>query len=493
MAHARELQAPLEDASREVRPIPLLVTAVAAVLVALLPIHLEPRAHGTLVVLTVAAGLWMTEAVPVACTALLIPVLAVLLHVADSKAAFAGFGDPILFLFLGTFLLTTAAFEHGLQGRLTHAVLQSRSVAQHPSRLLWAVAFLGCGISAWVNNTATTALILPLALTAEGRVPRRLLVGVLLMASYAPSLGGLATPVGTAPNLIGLRLLEKGAGEHVSFAHWCALFAPLALLSTLLSGTYFHLLGRRRGAAALQNESDVVPSGRAPAPPVAARGPWSRAEKTLLPLYVVVIALWILPGILQATRLREQAWIGEWSTRLPETSVPLLGGLLLFLLPSGRGTARILDIGVLKRIDWSTLLLFGGGLSLGSLMFDTGLARALGDVIFAAVPWRGEIGIVLAATLMGVLVSEVTSNTASASLVVPVVLALAQTAGVDPLKPALAATVACSFGFMLPVSTPPNALVFATGRLRIVEMVRHGIWLDLAGIVLITGWVMLFA
>jgi len=132
-------------------------------------------------------------------------------------------------------------------------------------------------------------------------------------------------------------------------------------------------------------------------------------------------------------------------------------------------------------------------LSLGGLMFETGLARALGETIFAHMPLHGMAGIVLASTLLSVLVSEVTSNTASASLVVPVVLALAQAAGVDPVPPVLAATVGCSFGFMLPVSTPPNALVFATGRVRIAEMIRYGVWLDLVGIALVAIWVLAFA
>ena len=167
--------------------------------------------------------------------------------------------------------------------------------------------------------------------------------------------------------------------------------------------------------------------------------------------------------------------------------------LLLFLLPSGApDRARILDAGVLRRIDWGTLLLFGGGLSLGAMMFESGLARALGEAIFAAMPISGTFGIVLAATLMAVVVSELTSNTASASLVVPVVLALAQAAGVDPVKPALAATVACSFGFMLPVSTPPNALVFGTGRVKITEMIVYGVALDVAGVLLVSAWVTLF-
>ncbi len=479
-----------------VRPAVVLAVGVVALLVGLLPVGLEPRAHGTLVILVAAAGLWMSEAVPLAWTALLIPLLAVVLRVAEARAAFAGFGDPILFLFFGTFLLTAASSEHGLDARLARAVVQAPAVRRRPGLLLWAVALLGCCISAWVNNTATTVILLPLALAAEGRVSRQVLIGTLLMAAYAPSLGGLATPVGTAPNLIGLRLLQEGTGTRIPFAQWCAVFAPLALVMTLLCAGYFELLarfqaGKRRTAAAA---SSTATAETLEMPLTAARvggagRPWSRAEKTLVPVYLLVVALWITPGILQATSLGNTDWLTQWSNRLPETTVPLLGGLALFLLPSGKGRERILDIGVLRRLDWSTLLLFGGGLSLGGLMLDTGLARAIGNFLFAAMPIQGPTGIVLASVLLGILVSEVTSNTASASLIVPIVLALAQAAGVDPLQPALAATAACSFGFMLPVSTPPNALVYSTGKVRIGAMIRHGVLLDLTGIVVITAWV----
>jgi sodium-dependent dicarboxylate transporter 2/3/5 len=423
----------------------------------------------------------MSEALPVAVTALLIPLLGIALGVTDARGAFAGFGDPIVFLFFGTFLLTDAAARHGLTARLVRCVLGSDRVRRKPTRLLWAIALLGCGMSAWMNNTATTALLLPLALTAERHGSRPLLVGILLMAAYAPSLGGLATPVGTAPNLIGLRLLEEVTGSRPTFARWCLTFAPLAVLSTLLTALW---LGR--GAP------KTSPVAGTPAP-AREDAPLSLAERTLLPLYVAVILLWILPGILAGTPLQGEAWVRAWQVRLPEPAVPVLGALVLFLLPSGaKGGERILDITVLRRVDWSTLLLFGGGLSLGSMMFESGLARALGEGIFAAMPIGGTFGIVLAATLMAVVVSEMTSNTASASLVVPVVLALAQAAGIDPVKPALAATVACSFGFMLPVSTPPNALVFSTGRVRIREMVTLGALLDLGGILLVSAWVTLF-
>jgi sodium-dependent dicarboxylate transporter 2/3/5 len=462
------------------RPLPILLSAAAALAVALAPIPgLEPKAHHTLVILVAVAGLWMTEALPVAVTALLIPVLGLLLGVTEARGAFAGFGDPIVFLFFGTFLLTDAATRHGLTDRLARRVLSSEAVRRKPTRLLWAIALLGCGISAWMNNTATTALLLPLALTAERHGSRRLLVGILLMTAYAPSLGGLATPVGTAPNLIGLRLLEQVTGQRPSFAQWCAMFAPLAVLSTVLTALWL-----RRGAGEVKTAAEPVVERES--------RPLSLAERSLLPLFGVVILLWILPGILAGTPLQGAAWLKAWQARLPEPAVPMLGALALFLLPSGapRGE-RILEITALRRVDWSTLLLFGGGLSLGAMMFDSGLARALGEGIFRAMPIGGTFGIVLAATLMAVIVSEMTSNTASASLVVPVVLALAQAAGVDPVKPALAATVACSFGFMLPVSTPPNALVFATGRVRIREMVACGALLDLGGVLLVSAWVTL--
>jgi sodium-dependent dicarboxylate transporter 2/3/5 len=487
-----------DAATARVRPRMCALVALLALAVALVRIPgLDPRAHHTLVVLVAAAGLWMTEALPVAVTALLIPVLGIALRAAEPKAAFAGFGDPIVFLFLGTFLFTIAVFDHGLDARLARAVLHSRAVRAHSSRLVWAVAAVGCGISAWVNNTATTAVILPLALTAERRMPRPLFVGVLLLASYAPSIGGIATPVGTAPNLIGLRMLQESAGIHVNFARWCAVCAPLAVLMTALVAAYFLLVARGRGGD--RGAHDAAPAPREAAPrgdvprDAAPLGAWSLAERTIVPLAALVITLWIGPGLLSATVLTDAAWLKEWSARVPETSVPVIGAVLLFVLPSGCGRERILDAGAFTRMDWSTLLLFGSGLSLGGMMFESGLARAIGGAIYHAMPISGELGVIAASTLIGVLISEVTSNTASASLVVPIVLAIAASAGVDPVKPAMAATLGCSFGFMLPVSTPPNALVYATGRVRIAEMIRYGVLLDVLGVVLITAWIAAFA
>ena len=170
------------------------------------------------------------------------------------------------------------------------------------------IALLGCGISAWVNNTATTAMLLPLALTSTRFGAPRLVTAVLLMTAWAPSLGGIATPVGTAPNLIGLRLLEQVTGSRPSFAHWCLMLAPLGLLMTALSAGWLRwTLGR-----------DAAIAAAAPAAAPAPRGPWSRAERTLVIVFVLVVALWITPGILAATPLAGAAWVTAWQARLPE-------------------------------------------------------------------------------------------------------------------------------------------------------------------------------
>lgn len=491
-------------APRAFRPVPIALTALAAVAVAQAPLPgLGPQAHDTLAILVTVIGLWFTEALPIVVPALLVPVLAVMLGAAGPKQAFAGFGDPIVFLFMGTFLLTEAAAAHGLNARLARAVVHSRWVRAQPGHLVWALALLGCAISAWVNNTATAAMLLPLALAAERFGQRPLLVAALLMVAYAPSLGGFATPVGSAPNLIGLGLIADATGTRPSFAQWIVLFAPLAVLFTLLSAAWLRL---RAGAVA---GSPVTPAPGESSLGVATDAPpraWSLAERTLLPVFGLVVALWIGPGLLAATPLGATPWLALVRERMPEAAVPLLGALLLFALPSGApaadgGTgfargARILDVSVLRRLDWSTLLLFGGGLSLGSLMFDTGLARWIGEGLSGLLrlegsPLSGTFGVVFVSTLLAVVVSEITSNTASAALVVPVAIALGQVAGVDPVKPALAATVGCSFGFMLPVSTPPNALVYATGRLRIREMIANGLLLDVVGVLLVSAWVTL--
>ena len=336
-----------------------------------------------------------------------------------------------------------------------------------PSRLLWAIAILGCGISAWVNNTATTALLLPLASPPTASDRARLLVAILLVTSYAPSLGGIATPVGTAPNLIGLRLLEAVHRTSPIVRRVVRAVRPARDPRHRDDGRLPPVAGRRRGAYACRRPRRKV-GGRGRSP-----------ERTLIVVFAIVILLWITPGILAATPLKSAA-SPPAQRAAARAGGAVLAALALFVLPSlGARGPRILDPGVLQRVDWGTLLLLGGGLSLGAMMFESGLARALGEGIFHVMPVPGTFGVVLASTIMAVLVSEMTSNTASASLVVPVVHGARprRPRGSDGSRARRDGRLLLS-GFMLPVSTPPNALVYGTGRVRMREMVLYGALID---------------
>jgi sodium-dependent dicarboxylate transporter 2/3/5 len=453
--------------------------ALAAAVAWFVPWGLDPAAHATLVVLVAVGGLWLTEAVPLGVTALVVSVLGVLLGAVPARDAFSGFADSTVFLFLGTFLLADAVSQHGLDRRLTDTVLARPRIRNRPRLLLWAVGLVACLASAWISNTATTAILLPVALTAGRFGSPRFGAATLLALAYAASLGGLATKIGTPPNLIGIGALEQATGTQVSFVQWTILLGPLALGFTVLVLAWLTLLGGK------------VPRV-APGVEGGPRRPWSRAERTVLATFAGVVVCWIVPGALASIpSLQDVAWVAALKTRLPEASVPLAGAALLFVLPAERAGPRVLTSAALRRLDWNTLLLFGGGLTLGAMMQSSGLARTLGAGLFEGMPAGGTFFIALAAALMAIVVSEFTSNTASAALVVPIVIELARAGNVDPVAPALAATVACSFGFMLPVSTPPNALVFGTGKLSIGLMVRCGILLDIAGAIAVAAWVTL--
>jgi sodium-dependent dicarboxylate transporter 2/3/5 len=408
-----------------------------------------------------------------------VPVLGVALGAVKPADAFSGCADPTVFLFLGTFLLADAVSHHGIDRRLADTVLGRSRIRDNPRRLVAAIGLVACFASAWISNTATTAILLPVALTAERLGSRRFTAAVLLATAYCASLGGLATKIGSPPNLIGLGALEKATGTQISFVQWSVLFAPLAVGFTIAVLAWLTALGGKVEpvtAAAVSAE----------------RRPWSRAERSVLVVFAGVVLLWLVPGALASVEsLAGETWVKELKARLPEACVPLLGAAVLFVLPAEPRGERVLTSKALRRVDWGTLLLFGGGLTLGAMMQSSGLARTIGERIFDVMPIHGIFGIAFAATLMAILMSEFTSNTAAAALVVPIVIELARAAGVDPVPPALAATAGCSFGFMLPVSTPPNALVFGTGKISIGQMVRCGIFLDIVGAFVVAGWIAL--
>jgi sodium-dependent dicarboxylate transporter 2/3/5 len=287
----------------------------------------------------------------------------------------------------------------------------------------------------------------------------------------------MATPVGTPANLIGLGQIEKALGLRISFFAWMAFATPLAAVLTVFLVAY---LNRQcpAGPDLLGNSAEWMRAERAKL------GPVSRGERNVLIAFGLTVGLWVLPGVVSVLAGVESG-VARWlNQRVPESIAALLGVALLFVLPvdwkAGRFTLTWKEA---SQIDWGTILLFGGGLALGEAMFSTGLARWIGEGLAWGLGAQTVVGLTVVFTVVAVLLTETTSNTATAAMVVPVAIAVAQAAGVPALQPALGACLGASLAFMLPVSTPPNAIVFGSGCVPLLKMVRHGLVLDIVAIV----------
>jgi sodium-dependent dicarboxylate transporter 2/3/5 len=438
-------------------------------------------------IVAMALVLWMTEAIPLAATALLAPSLCVVAGLGSAREVFKPFADPVIFLFIGSFMLGEAMLKHGLNRRFAFGILSLPWVGTNPLRLYAAFAGITALLSMWVSNAATTAMMLPIALSIVSEIGARqglrdfrsspFASGLMLVTAFAASVGGLGTPIGTPPNLIGIGAIERLLGVKVTFFQWMKIGLPTAgILTAFLVWRFARTCPPPMGA--LEGNQDWLRSEET------RLGPWTRGQKNVVAVFLVAVAAWILPGFVAAfadggAASAPYTWLNQ---HLPESIVGLLAASALFLLPAGKENGgATLEWKDATGIDWGTILLFAGGMALGELMFSTGLARWIGGGLAGIFHAKTVLGLTLLFTVVGVLVSEMTTNTASATMIVPIAIAVAQSAGVDPIKPALAACIACSMGFLLPVSTGPNAMAYGTGCVPLRVMMRHGIWLDLAG------------
>jgi sodium-dependent dicarboxylate transporter 2/3/5 len=463
--------------TRERAGLPLAAAAFAAVLLAPFP-GLTPEAHRLAAVLAAVVVLWVSEAIPLPVTALIGVAAAVALGVAPAREAFAPFADPLMFLFIGAFMLARAIFVHGLNRRVAYGVLSLPWVGASPGRILFAFGAVTAAISGWISNTATTAMMFGIGisiLAAMGEDVRRsaYATALMLMTSFAASIGGLATPIGTPPNVIGLGFIRNTLGDEVSFFRWMLLGVPTVL--ALYAILYAWLRFVTRGTA-----GDLVATRALIQRERASLGPWTRGQRSVAIAFGVTVCLWVLPGIVALAAGEQSAAFRTLNERLPEGVAAIAGAVLLFLLPGNDGR-RAIGWDQAVKIDWGVVLLYGGGFALGVLSFKTGLAEAAGRGLTGLLPIAGELGLLITSVVVAVTLSEATSNTAAANMVVPVVISIAKAAGMDPFEPALGATMAASLGFMLPVSTPCNAIVYGSGLIPLGKMIRYGAVLDLAG------------
>jgi sodium-dependent dicarboxylate transporter 2/3/5 len=489
---AVETYSPAEEAfNRRRRTWGLFLGPLVFALVWVSPLPLETAPHRLAAILSMVVVLWITEALPMAVTAVLGPVLAIVCQIAPARSALAPFADPIIFLFIGSFILAEAMFVHGLDRRIAFTALASPWVGTSGARILVMYGLVGTSISMWMSNTATTAMMFPIGVSivaqlrrgvsGQDEALRRFATAMMLITSFGASIGGMATPVGTPPNLIGIGLIERITGTHIGFFRWMAIGVPLVLILFAFLAVYFTRTSTR-GVQVGEVSARIVREE------LERLGPITRAQRNVMLAFAITVGLWTFPGVLALMGAADSALARAYMTSVPEGVAAMLGAILLFVLPVHWNARRFtLTWEEAARIDWGIVLLYGGGLAMGDLAFSTGLARSLGEGMTAWLPGAGPMLLTAVFTGVAILLSETTSNTASANMVVPVAIAVATASKVDPMLPALGATLGASMGFMMPISTAPNAIVYSSGHVPIGAMMRYGFWLDVAGFVAIVS------
>lgn len=443
---------------------------------------------------------WISEAVPLPVTSLLPLVLFPILGVDSAAGAAANYGKEVIFLFLGGFIIALGVERTGLHRRIALRIMST--VGTSSVRLVLGIMTACAFLSMWINSTAATLVMLPIALSLldDGDVPadarQRLTIPLLLGVAYGATIGGLATPVGTPPNLVFLSLWKQlyPQAPVIGFGQWMAVGVPLAVVYL---GIAWLLL--TRGVFDLRG--DALGDANAVRSRLLALGPITRDERLAGGVFAMVSLLWITGD---PVRQGEVLLFSGWRSQAPflkdvsDAAVAVLGAVLLFLLPAERRAGKphepcstpvaggsIMDWSFAEqRVPWGVLLLIGGGFALAAGVDRSGLSTLIG----AAMSGIGSLPLFLligATVLIVCLLSELGSNTATASLTLPILAAMAERWGMEPVSILWPAAMGASLGFMLPVASPMQTLVFGTGRIPVRRMVLAGMWMDLVGVLLL--------
>lgn len=414
---------------------------------------------------------WMTEALPLYATAFLPFIVLPFAGIADAGRSASAYYSPIIFLFIGGAFIALSIERTGLHRRLALAIL-SRS-GDTPWKLLLAVMAATALLSAINSNTSTALIMMPMALAmlAAGKVAEgdtNGIAGALPMGiSFAASIGGLGTLVGSPTNAISAALIDKTLGVDIGFAEWALYGMPVVVLAIPLAAFLIARVHRL-------HEDRFDPAAARAA--IAGGTAWTEPERRLVPLVALALACWIAQPFLEDVLPKGSVTDG---------TIAAVFGLALFVLPDGTGRPMLVW-NEANRAPWDVVLMYGGGLALAMGITESGLAAWMGAKMLplAAVPLP-VIALVLVAFV--VVVTEFASNVATASAIMPVIAALVFALGADPILLALPAAMAASWGFMLPAGSAPNAIAWATGRIALRNVVRAGFLLDVAGVFLITG------
>lgn len=442
---------------------------------------ISPTAHRVFAVAGWTVTWWVAEAVPLAVTSLLPLVLFPFLGVMNVTQAASSYASPIIFLFMGGFMIALALEKHRLHERIALNLVRITGTSGNGiiAGFMIATGFL----SMWISNTATAMMMLPIASSVVGlmrtgnegaihempKAQRNFALGLMLMVGYASSIGGLATIIGTPPNVVFKGLLEKFYGTTVSFSDWLAFGIPatiLMLISTYLLITRVLFPNRIRE---IQGSAELIRVK------LQEMGSLGREEKLVLVIFSLTSFFWIFQQPLNA-------WIG--SEVFSDTNIGMTGGVLMFIVPvSFREMNFLLTWADSRNLAWGILLLFGGGLCLADGLNSSGIIQAFGGWIAARSEFNSELILIL--IIITIALTELMSNVALVNIFIPVVFGIANGLHVNPVYMAIPVTLSASLAFMFPISTPPNAIVFSSGYIRMKDMVRAGLLLNVASVIII--------
>ncbi|WP_299709396.1 DASS family sodium-coupled anion symporter [uncultured Pontibacter sp.] len=471
------------------RNIGLIVAPLLAIAMWWLTAGLEPQARKVAMIMVFCLAFWMTEVIPLSMTAFLGVLMAVMTGIADISTAFQNLGHPIILLFIGSFLLARSMTRHGLDKRLALFILSRKIFQKSLFSMFLGFSLVSYVLSMWVSNSVTVAMLLPLTigvlqLIHEPESRKSPAAFFLLGIAYSASIGGISTIIGSPPNLIGVNYLSK-EGISIDFLQWMIMALPISLSMYAFMLLYVRWFLKKfnfspEGIKAYVAEQTITQ------PPI------SKGERITMSVFTLAVILWLSPGVFNL--LGMEAAYTFMSTYFAESTVAVLAALLLFLIPPGQenGGEGTLTASDLVKIDWDTILLFGGGMALGQLVVTSGLADVIGASITSVVD--PDQLIILVFVLVGgvLMLTEVSSNTAIAITFVPIIIGILNQLELPELYPVLGVVVACSMAFMLPVATPPNAIVYGSKQVPISTMVRTGLLLNVVGTVVITLWVIFY-
>ena len=445
------------------------------------PNFISPGAYKVIAVALWMIVWWITEAVPFPVTAMMPLVLFPLMGTMKMSEAAAPYANPIIFLFMGGFMIALALEKHRVHERIALNLIRLTGTSGNGIILGFMIA-TGF-ISMWISNTATAMMMLPIALSvinlikkdqgqgveSLSREERNFALGLMLMVGYAATLGGLATIIGTPPNVVFVGLLEEFYGQKMQFGKWMIVGVPVALLTLLSTYLIVTRILFRNGIKKVEGSEELIKSK------LAELGGIRKEEKRVLGIFGLTSFLWIL---------QQPINLALGHDVLNDTNVAMAGGLLMFVVPADfKAGTFLLEWNDTRKMAWGILFLFGGGLCMADALENAGVIQSVGQWIASQTTFNAWL--IFALIVAGVLLSELMSNVALVQVFVPVVFGIADNLGVNAILLAMPVTLSASIGFMFPIATPPNAIVFSSGYIRMKDMVRAGLLLDIASVIII--------